>query len=128
LSLPQPGRVVNPRAALGRVVHSSRARGDYTLSSDYDLLVGLREDDGKRLIDRMAEFDPLVEGGVEFLPYGRSEWERMFGDLNPLILDALEHGIVLWNRGGFAAIRETFRRWRAQGLLEPWRSGWRINA
>jgi hypothetical protein len=110
------------------VVHSSRARGDYTLSSDYDLLVGLREDDGKRLIDRMAEFDPLVEGGVEFLPYGRSEWERMFGDLNPLILDALEHGIVLWNRGGFAAIRETFRRWRAQGLLEPWRSGWRINA
>ncbi|MCS7235149.1 MAG: nucleotidyltransferase domain-containing protein [Armatimonadota bacterium] len=106
------------------VLFGSRARGDWTRGSDFDVLVGLRGDDGKRWVDRVAEWE--AEGNVEVFPYARSEWERMFEDRQLLLLDALEHGVVLWDRGSFQRMRDTFRRWREEGKVVPWRSGWRI--
>lgn len=108
------------------VLFGSMARGDWSLGSDYDILVGLRGDDGKRLIDRMYEFSLLVEGNLEVFPYGRSEWRRMFEELHPFLLEAFEHGVALWDRGAFAEMRKDFRRWRESGLVTPWRSGWKI--
>ncbi len=108
------------------VLFGSRAKGNWSPDSDYDLLIGLREDDGRRLVDRMAEFQDLVGADVEVFPYARSEWQRMFRTLNPLLLDALAHGVVLYDRGGFGAMRALFQRWREQGLVVPWGSGWRI--
>ncbi len=108
------------------VLFGSRARGDWSPDSDYDLLVGLREDDGRRLVDRMAEFQELIRENVEVFPYARSEWQRMFRTLNLLLLDALAYGIVLYDRGGFEAMQAVFRSWREQGLVVPWGSGWRI--
>ncbi|MFQ5827570.1 MAG: nucleotidyltransferase domain-containing protein [Candidatus Methylomirabilia bacterium] len=43
------------------VLFGSMARGDWSRGSDYDIFVGLRGEDEKRLIDRMFEFSPLVE-------------------------------------------------------------------
>ncbi len=106
------------------VLFGSRARGDWTRGSDFDVFVGLRGDDGKRWVDRVAEWE--AEGNVEVFPYARSEWERMFEDRHLLLLDALEHGVVLWDRGSFRRMRDTFRRWREEGKVVPWRSGWRI--
>jgi len=107
------------------VLFGSRARGDWTRGSDFDVLVGLREDDGKRWWDRLGEWE-APEGPVEVFAYSRTEWERMFEGRHPLLLDALEHGVVLWDRGSFARMRATFRRWREAGLVVPWRDGWRI--
>jgi predicted nucleotidyltransferase len=109
------------------VLFGSMARGDWSRGSDFDLLVGLRGEDGKRLIDRIAEFSSL-EGNIEVFPYSYLQWQRMFEEVHPLLLEALEYGIVLWDRGSFAAMRETFRQWRENGQVEPWRSGWRITA
>ncbi|MEO0248011.1 MAG: nucleotidyltransferase domain-containing protein [candidate division WOR-3 bacterium] len=109
------------------VLFGSMARGDWSLESDYDLLVGLRGEDGKRLIDRLEEFSSLVEGNIEVFPYSRSEWQRMFKGFHPLLLEAFEHGVVLWDRGGFAQMRRVFRQWRSQGKVVPWRAGWKIN-
>jgi hypothetical protein len=50
----------------------------------------------------------------------------MFESRYLLLLDALEHGVVLWDRGSFARMRATFRRWREASLVVPWRDGWRI--
>lgn len=107
------------------VLFGSRARGDWTRGSDFDVLVGLRQDDGKRWVDRLVEWE-ATEGNVEVFPYARGEWQRMFEDRHLLLLDALEHGVVLWDRGSFKRMRATFRRWREEGLVVPWRSGWRI--
>lgn len=107
------------------VLFGSRARGDWTRGSDFDVLVGLREDDARRWVDRLAEWeDP--EGRVDVFCYGRSEWQRMFEDRHLLMLDALEWGVVLRDRGSFQRMRETFRRWREEGKVVPWRCGWRM--
>ncbi len=44
------------------VLFGSMARGNWLPGSDYDVLIGLREDDGKRLIDRIYEFSPWERG------------------------------------------------------------------
>jgi hypothetical protein len=41
----------------------------------------------------------------------------MFQAYHPLLLEALEHGVVLWDRGAFAEMHATFQQWR---------SGWKI--
>jgi predicted nucleotidyltransferase len=110
------------------VLFGSAARGDWMPASDCDVLVGLRGEDGKRLIDRIYDFSRLAEGNIEVFPYNREAWERMFGDFNLLFLEALEDGIVLHDCGGFAGMRGTFRRWRADGVVIRCDSGWRISS
>ena len=108
------------------VLFGSMARGDWSRGSDYDVLIGLCGEDGKRLLDRMAEFVPSSGVAIDAFPYSRSEWQRMFQAYHPLLLEALEHGVLLWDRGAFAEMRATFRQWRQRGQVRPWRSGWKI--
>jgi predicted nucleotidyltransferase len=108
------------------VLFGSMARGDWSRGSDYDVLIGLCEDDNKRLLDRMAEFASAVRIALDVFPYSRSEWQRMFADRHPLLLEALEDGVVLWDQGAFATMRATFRQWRQQGQVQRWRCGWKI--
>jgi hypothetical protein len=109
------------------VLFGSRARGDWSPASDYDLLLGLAGEDGLRLLDRMAVFAPQEALDVEVFPYSRSEWQQMLRDYHPLLLEALEGGMILWDRGAFATMRECFRRWRQEGRVQPWREGWKIS-
>ena len=108
------------------VLFGSMARGNWSRGSDYDVLIGLREDDGKRFIDRIGEFEALADGNIDVLPYSRSEWERMAESRALILLEALEHGITLWDRGGFARLKQRFREWHAAGLVTPSGNGWRI--
>ncbi len=106
------------------VLFGSRARGDWGPGSDFDVLVGLAEDDGRRWVERQAEWE--AEGNVDVFCYGRSEWQRMFAQRHLLLLDALEHGVVIWDRGSFGEMRAVFRRWREAGEVVPWRRGWKV--
>jgi len=108
------------------VLFGSMARGDWSRGSDYDVLVGLSGDDEKRWIDRLEEFSHPVHGHIEVFPYSRSEWQRMFAEFHPLLLEALEYGVVLFDRGAFAGMQEVFRQWRDSGWVTPWGSGWKI--
>lgn len=108
------------------VVFGSAAKGNWTVRSDIDVFVGLNHDDGLRLIDRIGQFAELAQGNLEIFPYARSQWQRMFETFNPLLLDALEDGIVLLDNGEFAAMREIFHRWRSQGLILRTNAGWRV--
>ena len=108
------------------VVFGSAAKGKWTVRSDLDVFIGLSVDDGLRLIDRIGQFADLAEGNLEVFPYARSEWKRMFDGLHPLLLEVLEDGIVLFDKGDFAAMRETFRKWRSDGLVIRNPFGWRI--
>ncbi|HEY7491302.1 MAG TPA: nucleotidyltransferase domain-containing protein [Candidatus Tectomicrobia bacterium] len=110
------------------ILFGSMARGDWSCGSDYDVLIGLGGEDGKRLLDRMAEFAPSSGVAIDVFPYSRSEWQRMFQEYHPLLLEALEHGMILWDRGAFADMHATFQQWRQCGQVQPWRSGWKITA
>ncbi len=107
------------------VLFGSVAKGTWTVRSDVDVFVGLSVDDGKRLIDRMAEFTAW-EGNIEVFPYARSEWECMVAQKHPLLLAVLEDGIPIFDNGAFASLRELYREWRAQGLVTPTPWGWQI--
>ena len=108
------------------VLFGSMARGDWSRGSDYDVLIGLCGEDGKRLLDRVADFSSSARIAVDVFPYSRSEWQRMFQDYHPLLLEALEYGVILWDRGAFAKMRAIFRQWRQHGQVRPWRLGWKI--
>lgn len=108
------------------VLFGSMARGDWGPGSDYDLLIGLRGEDNRRWVDRVYEFSLIAPGRVEIFPYSREEWQRMFASFHPLLLEALDQGVVLLDRGSFAAMREVFQEWRTQDILRPFRFGWQI--
>ncbi len=109
------------------VLFGSMARGDWSIGSDYDLIVGLVGDYGRRLVDRIGAFEALVEGPVQVFPYNRSAWQRMFEQRHLLLLEALEHGVVLHDRGAYADLRARFRALRERGVLAPTPGGWRVD-
>lgn len=43
------------------VLFGSMARGNWSYASDYDVLIGLSIEDGRRFIDRIYEYGPLAE-------------------------------------------------------------------
>lgn len=106
------------------VLFGSMARGNWSRGSDYDLLIGLRGEDGKRFIDRIGEFQQIAPGPVEPFPYSRAEWTRMWEDLHFTFLEAADHGIPLFDRGAWAAIRTEFARLLAAGVVERRPGGW----
>jgi predicted nucleotidyltransferase len=106
------------------VLFGSMARGDWSPGSDYDVVVGLRGEDGKRFIDRIGEFQALVDGEIDVLPYSRAEWERMVADRALVFLEAFADGIVLWDRGSFEDLRREFEQWQANGQVTRFAGGW----
>lgn len=108
------------------VLFGSRARGDARESSDYDLLVGLRADDGLRLTDRIGIYQDMETGWVQVFPYGPSEVAALEEQGNGLLLEALADGLVLIDRGGWAALRVRFEGRIAAGRWRRFPWGWEI--
>ncbi len=80
------------------ILHGSVARGDYSASSDIDVIIV--KDTPHRLPQRIADaLDRCVEAAlplpVEPLVYTPAEFDRLVADENPLIVEALRHGRVL---------------------------------
>ena len=61
-----------------------------------------------------------------YFQVSRSEWQQVFRTYHPLLLEALADGVVLWDRGEFAAMRAQFQHWQREGQVQPWRSRWKI--
>lgn len=108
------------------VLFGSMAKGTWLAYSDYDLLIGLNLDDDKRFIDRIGEFQQFLQTEADVFPYSRSEWHRMFQDYHPLMLDALDSGVVLVDDGSFAQMRQQFKEWLRKGIVQRTERGWRI--
>jgi predicted nucleotidyltransferase len=108
------------------VLFGSMATGKWMPYSDYDLLIGLNKDDGLRFIDRIGEFQRFVQTDMDIFPYSKSEWQKMFEDYHLLLLEAFDKGIVLWDDGSFARMRERFLQWHREGILQRRERGWRV--
>ncbi|MET1159584.1 MAG: nucleotidyltransferase domain-containing protein [Thermoprotei archaeon] len=56
----------------------SRARGDYRVDSDIDIVLVVENIDGLDVIDRMKLFSEIlfrVRGNIDYRVYSRREWE-----------------------------------------------------
>ena len=106
------------------VLYGSMARGNWSIGSDFDLLIGLRIDDGKRFLDRVYEYERIAPGPIEPFVYSRSEWEQMWRDLHLTYLEAADYGLPLFDRGAWARLREEFTRYLAAGVVERRHGGW----
>ncbi len=100
------------------VLFGSMAKGNWLPYSDYDLLIGLNIDDGKRFIDRIGEFQQFVKTEADVFAYSRSEWQMMFEEYHPLMLEALDKGLVLVDDGSFACMRQQFEQWMRTGIVQ----------
>lgn len=101
------------------VLYGSMARGDWSAGSDFDVLVGLRQVEDERLVDRLPAMDRLSDGWVEALPYSLAQIERMFRGFNLVVLGALRDGLVLYDRGSWAEYQARYRNLVEAGHLAP---------
>ena len=108
------------------ILFGSMARGDYTKYSDYDLLI-IISSDKLNFKDRLLEFSKFSDGWVEPLVYTEEEAAQMFRDFNVLILDALKDGIVIYDRGFWDKLKESFNALLRKGVIAPKACGWRID-
>lgn len=109
------------------ILFGSRARGDAMEDSDYDVLVGLRAEDGRRFADRLGVFQDTETGKCDVFAYAPSELAEMERDDNLLLLEALADGRPLFDRGGWAEMRVRFKRRLAGGGLVRTRLGWEMH-
>ncbi|MCS6831559.1 MAG: nucleotidyltransferase domain-containing protein [bacterium] len=108
------------------VLFGSMAKGTWLPYSDYDLLVGLNHDDGKRPIDRIGEFQNLLHTDADVFPCSKSEWQKMFREFHLLMLEALHSGVVLADDGSFARMRKQFEGWLRDGVVQRRERGWKL--
>jgi len=108
------------------VLFGSRARGDYTAYSDYDVLVVVSHSE-ERFIDRPLRYLEYSEEPLELFIYTTSEVETMFDDANVLILDALRDGVVLYDKGFWRELRGKFLVLLEKGVIRPTEVGWAVS-
>lgn len=109
------------------VLFGSRARGDWLMESDIDLLLILRQSNA-RFIDRIGELSRYWSGkwSLELFPYTISEVVELINRGSVGIYDALDHGIVIYDDGAFARLREAFRRAISEGVVRKVNGWWTI--
>ncbi len=61
---------------IGSYIIGSRARGDYTVYSDIDLVLILKNVKNMNVIDRLYMFKDILEPGVDLRVYDVNEWFR----------------------------------------------------
>ncbi len=110
------------------IIHGSVARGDYVLGrSDVDVLVISDHFEGVDVRDRIGELLSYGAGRAVFfeaLGFTRKEALRMLEDLNLLMLDALHHGKVIYDRGFYGQLKARFEELVAERGLVKIRKGW----
>ena len=106
------------------VLFGSMARGNWSRGSDFDLLIGLRIEDGKRFMDRIYDYERVAPGPIEPFVYSQSEWAQMWQGLHMTFLEAADYGIPLFDRGVWARIRKEFAAHLEAGVVERRPGGW----
>lgn len=99
------------------ILAGSRARGDYKPWSDYDLVV--LADFKERYLDRIKNLLEVLDDewlNIEPHPYTLEEAKEMLRKGNPLIVEAVAEGIVLYKREEFEELVELYRELVSRGL------------
>ena len=109
------------------VLFGSVARGEYTIYSDIDLLVIVSEEHSS-FKDRLYEYSKYSDGWVEALVYTTREVDEMFRNFNPIILDALYYGLVIYDKGFWKTLTKDFKNLLNKKVIVPKKNGWIIKS
>lgn len=99
------------------VLFGSRARGNHRPWSDYDLLVVA--DFEEKYLDRFLRIYELTDDlglNIEPHPYTMNEALEMLRKGNPIIVDALSEGVVLYAGNRFEELLRLYRELVEKGL------------
>ncbi|MEM1794571.1 MAG: nucleotidyltransferase domain-containing protein, partial [Desulfurococcaceae archaeon] len=110
-------RILSSFKAYAVILFGSRARGDYKPWSDYDILI--IADFRERYLDRIGNILELVSNiniNVEPHPYTLNEAIEMLKKGNPIIVDALSEGIILYSREEFKELLKLYEELLRKGL------------
>lgn len=111
------GRLVESLRVYAVVLAGSRARGDYKPWSDYDVVV--IADFEERYLDRVGRVLELLKDvrlNIEPHPYTLEEAMEMLRRGNPLIVEAVSEGEVLYSREEFGELVKLYRELLSRGL------------
>lgn len=106
------------------VLYGSRARGRARKHSDYDLLIGLRDDSPVRLLDRLLEFSNPDFPLVEAIPLTPGELEDLWYRYGRTLLDAAVEGIPVHGAAAWAPWRARVEKAMREGILERQGTMW----
>jgi len=99
------------------ILFGSRARGDWMPWSDYDLLI--IADFELDYLDRIGEILEVladVKLPIEPHPYTLEEVIKMLNRANPLIIDALEEGKLLFSTKEFELVYDVYCKLKRKGI------------
>ena len=99
------------------ILFGSRARGDYTKWSDYDILI--ITDFEERYPERINEVLKILQDikiPIEPHPYTLEEGIEMLKKGNPTIYDALDEGKVLYKTNQFNKLLKLFKELKQKGM------------
>lgn len=85
------------------ILYGSMARGDFNLGSDIDILI-ISDALPAHPLKRMELLYSIINGGIEPKGYTISEIQNMLNKNNAMLVDALAHGVVLWDDGTWERI------------------------
>jgi len=101
----------------GIILTGSRARGNWTPWSDYDLLIiGEFPEDYLTRLSKILDVLSNISIEIEPHPYTLSETFEMLRRGNPIIFDALDEGIVLYETSGLRRLYNIFKELKARGM------------
>lgn len=111
-------RLVRELNAKAVILSGSRARGDWAPWSDYDLLI-IAEFRKEKYLDRVRKVLELLKDvplSIEPHPYTLDEALEMLRKGNPIIVDALEEGKVLYETPEVRKLKELLTKMKEKGL------------
>jgi len=107
------------------VLFGSRARQEHLHCSDVDVVVVSPSFEGLSVEERLKRVQEVWPGGGALEPVAVSAEELK--DIERLVLcDALEEGIVLFDRGAWAAAKRRFDGLKSRGQIRKTRTGWQF--
>ena len=107
------------------VLFGSRARGDWLIDSDVDLLIIIPRSE-RGFLERVRDFTICwnSEIALEVFPYTIDEVRRLMNRGSIALYDALDYGIVIYDDGTFGKLREVFRKAVNEGVIKRVNGWW----
>lgn len=99
------------------ILFGSRARGDYKPWSDYDVLIIANFEE--KYLDRIAKILELLDEikiTIEPHPYTLEEAVEMLKKGNPIMIDAISEGLILYEGEGLKEILKIYEELLKKGL------------
>ncbi len=99
------------------ILHGSLARGEFTPTSDIDLII-IGGNLSDNFLQRLYALNQLRDGKtpLEVIGYTLAEWEQMMLNYHLTVLEALHWGVPLLGHDLFYFWQGRLDKWKARGL------------